>query len=66
MKQTNKIINKINDNVDIHSDVNTISTFTLFKDGKYMAGDNYSHYYGHPEKGAELIEENVIPALYRS
>ena len=26
-------------------------------------GDNYSHYYGHPEKGAELIEENVIPAL---
>ena len=46
----------INNNVDIHSDVNTISTFTLFKDGKYMAGDNYSHYFrlNNPDFSNEL------------
>ena len=52
----NKKDGKITYNLDVHSDVNTISTFTLFKNGKYMEGDNYSHYFrlNNPDFNNEL------------
>ena len=52
----NKKDGKITYNLDVHSDANTISTFTLFKDGKYMEGDNYSHYFrlNNPDFNNEL------------
>lgn len=31
--------------IDIHSRDTSISTFTVFEDGKYMEGDNYTHYF---------------------
>jgi len=36
-----------NDNyvIKAYSDAYSITTFTLFKDGKYMPGDNYTHYF---------------------
>lgn len=31
--------------IDAHSNTNSITTFTVFENGKYMEGDNYTHYF---------------------
>ena len=31
--------------IDVHSNTNSISTFTVFENGKYMDGDNFTHYF---------------------
>lgn len=31
--------------IDVHSNSNSITTFTVFENGKYMEGDNYTNYF---------------------
>ena len=42
--------------VDIHSNSSSISTFTMFENGKYMEGDNFTHYFriNNPDFSNEL------------
>lgn len=34
-----------NYNIDVHSNSNSITTFTVFENGKYMKGDNFTNYF---------------------
>ena len=42
--------------VDVHSNSSSISTFTMFENGKYMEGDNFTHYFriNNPDFSNEL------------
>jgi hypothetical protein len=46
----------VNGNVDVHSNSSSISTFTIFENGKYMDGNNFTHYFriNDPDYSNEL------------